>query len=75
MVKEYLIQYTGVFGEVLEQDVNYGKSSKKKKAAGDIVKLSNGGLTRRSHRKRPAGNSGIARGCGVVKRRKVTKYV
>jgi|TARA_R100001129_G_scaffold131336_1_gene93036 hypothetical protein len=54
---------------------NYGKSSKKKKAAGGIVKLSNGGLTRRSHRKRPAGNSGIARGCGVVKRRKVTKYV
>ena len=48
---------------------------KKKKAAGGIVKLSNGGLTRRSHRKRPAGNSGIARGCGVVKRRKVTKYV
>ena len=53
---------------------NYGKSSKKK-AAGGIVKLSGGGLTRRGHRKRPAGNSKIARGCDVVKRRKVTKYV
>ena len=53
---------------------NYGKSSKKK-AAGGIVKLSDGGLTRRGNRKRASNNSNVARGCGVVKRRKVTKYV
>lgn len=53
---------------------NYGNSSKKK-AAGGIVKLSGGGLTRRGNRKRASSNSNVARGCGVVKRRKVTKYV
>ena len=57
---------------------NYGKSSKKKtkKAAeGGIIKFSNGGLTRRGNRKRPSTNAKVARGCGVVRRRKVTKYV
>jgi len=53
---------------------NYGKGSKKKKATGGVVNFDNGGLARRK-RKRPASNGNIARGCGIVSRRKVTKYV
>jgi len=52
-----------------------GKKKKKKKAAeGGVVRMSNGGLARR-RRKRASNNPNVARGCGIVKRRKVTKYV
>ncbi len=55
---------------------NYGTGGKKKKkkAEGGVVRMSNGGLARR-RRKRPSNNPNVARGCGIVKRRKVTKYV
>jgi hypothetical protein len=55
---------------------NYGKGSKKKKkkATGGVVNFDNGGLARR-RRKRPTKNGNVARGCGIVSRRKVTKYV
>jgi hypothetical protein len=56
---------------------NYGKGSKKKKkkATGGVVNFGGGGLTRRRNRKRSTKNGNVARGCGIVNRRKVTKYV
>ena len=55
---------------------NYGKGSKKKKkATGGVVNFGGGGLTRRRNRKRSTKNGNVARGCGIVSRRKVTKYV
>ncbi len=52
---------------------NYGNKSKKK-ATGGVIQLNGGGLARR-RRKRASNNPNVARGCGIVNRRKVTKYV
>jgi hypothetical protein len=54
---------------------NWGNKSKaKKKAAGGIVTMENGGVVNKA--KRPSKNKNVARGCGVVmsNRRKKTQY-
>ena len=58
---------------------NYGTGGKKKKtkkkAEGGVIMLNNGGATMpKNNRKRSAKNKNIARGCGVVMRRKETFY-
>ena len=58
---------------------NYGTGGKKKKtkkkAEGGVIMLNNGGATMpKNNRKRSTKNKNIARGCGVVMRRKETFY-
>ena len=54
---------------------NYGTGGKKKKtkkkAEGGVIMLNNGGATMpKNNRKRASKNKNVARGCGVVMRRK-----
>ena len=58
---------------------NYGTGGKKKKtkkkAEGGVIMLNNGGATMpKNNRKRASKNKNVARGCGVVMRRKETFY-
>jgi len=59
---------------------NYGTGGKKKKktkkaAEGGVIMLNGGGDTMpTNNRKRPTKNKNVARGCGVVMRRKETFY-
>tara|TARA_R100001594_G_scaffold260_1_gene1069 strand:+ start:1792 stop:2076 length:285 start_codon:yes stop_codon:yes gene_type:complete len=58
---------------------NYGTGGKKKKtkkkAEGGVIMLNNGGATMpKNNRKRASNNKNVARGCGVVMRRKETFY-
>ncbi len=52
---------------------NWGNKSKK--AEGGVVMLNNGGNPMvKNKRKRPTKNGNIARGCGIVRKRKVTTF-
>jgi len=57
---------------------NYGTGGKKKtnkKAEGGVIMLNDGGSTMpKNNRKRASKNKNVARGCGVVIRRKETFY-